>query len=269
MDCIFDNFGQCDLDWPFVSAFSQTFRGGNLANTSSVNTKRDGTRSVNFSPFHFVDEVLSATELGLFISRHKILILSLIGVSIVGVFIHGAISYFQSQKYGQYRDQLHAFSQNELPQFEKEELDAQALLQKYEELTAAMGSFPGLAHQHLRMADALTKRDAITEAQGILEKGLALSRSPYLRYLYATRLAALFENRGNPGDHARAIEHLQSLLAGSVRLLESKTYLDLGRLYRLQGDNDKARASFEWVAENASEAEYEFKKMAQLYLSEL
>ncbi len=184
---------------------------------------------------------------------------------VAGVFIHGAISYVQSQNYGQYRDQLFAFSQNELTQFEKKELEATALLQKYEEVVAGMGSFPGLAHQHLKVADALLEQNAATEAQTLLEKGLTLSSSkPYLHYLYATRLAVLYENSG---EYDRAIESLQGLLSGSVRPLEGKIYLDMGRLYHLKGDKDKAKVSFEWVAEQSSE--YELKKMAKLYLSEL
>ena len=191
--------------------------------------------------------------------------ISLVVVVIAGVFIHGAVSYVQSQNYGRYRDQLFTFSQSELPQFEKKELDATAFLQKYEEIVAGMGSFPGLAHQHLKVADALLEQNAATEAQTLLEKGLSLSSSkPYLRYLYVARLAVLYENRG---EYDRAIESLQGLLSGSVRPLEGKIYLDLGRLYHLKGDKDKARVSFEWVAEQSSE--YELKKMAKLYLSEL
>ena len=49
--------------------------------------------------------------------------------------------------------------------------------------------------------------------------------------------------------------------------MESKTQLDLGRLYKAKGDKTKAREYFEKVTANVTQAE--FAKLAKLYLSEL
>ncbi len=211
-----------------------------------------------------VDEVLRETELGTFIFRHKILVIFFFGAIVLGVFGYGIFSHFQSKRYAKYGNELFIFSQNELLQFEKKKLSVSALVKKYEEITSTMGSYPGLAYQNLRVADLLIKQGAFTQAQGILEKGFQIFTRPYMRYFYATRLAVLYEDQG---EYDKAIECLQGLLSGPARFLEGKIYLDLGRLQQLKGDKAKAKASFEWVVEKASEEE--FRKMAKLYLSGL
>ena len=83
-------------------------------------------------------------------------------------------------------------------------------------------------------------------------------------YFLRMRAAVLAENLNKLDE---ALKHLNTLISGSIKYMEDKIYLDLGRLQLKTGDTEKAKSSFQHVIDNGKEEE--FKKMAKLYLSEL
>ena len=196
----------------------------------------------------------------------KLFIFAIVGAIflLVGILGFGAHFFFQKQKGIQYADQLFLFFQEELPKWEEEKRPVSFLEKEYEAVTKTMEGHEGLVFSHLQMANLFTKKKAFPEAQALLERGFQAFPAPVPRYFYATRLAILHENKR---EYAKAIEYLQGLLQGPSPFLKGKIYLDIGRLQRLQGNIEKAKLSFEWASEKASDKA--FRRMALLYLSEL
>jgi len=102
------------------------------------------------------------------------------------------------------------------------------------------------------------------EAYALATKSMDKISNAYTDYFIGIRAAALAENLGN---NQEALDILNRLISSSVKYMEDKIYLDLGRLQLKTGDKEKAKSSFQYVIDKGKEEE--FKKMARLYMSEL
>ena len=199
-----------------------------------------------------------------YILRYKGLIIGVAVVGLLGFLGYGLFNHFQSKDYARYSNQIFDFEQNTLPDLKEKKLSVKNFIIRYRELAGPMGNFSGLAQVQLQSVDLLLEQGAMTEASELLKKGLGMFKNPFVRPLFATRLAGIMEDQKR---YPEAIEILQNLLSNSKGFLEYKAYLDLGRLYLLTGNKEKAKTSFTWVVQKSSERE--LKKMAQLYLDDL
>jgi tetratricopeptide (TPR) repeat protein len=105
--------------------------------------------------------------------------------------------------------------------------------------------------------------DAAKKVMVILQKHY-LHKNSYIDYSIYVRQAVLDEDAK---DYKGAIKSLNAVLSLPVKIMEAKTYLDLGRLYIKVGNREKAKSSLFYVVDNF--AGEEFAKLAHLYLAQL
>jgi len=211
-----------------------------------------------------IDKELKATSFGAWIAENKSLSISVIVLILVGVIGFGIFNHFQTKKNNEYAGVLFEFSQNELSQFREDKLDASSLVAKYNEVSSEMGSFDGAASFSIEVIDSLMDKGNNEQAYQLATQSLDKISNAQAQYFIGMRAAVLAENLGKDQE---ALGHLNSLISSSVKYMEDKIYLDLGRLQFKTGDSEKAKSSFQHVIDNGKEEE--FKKMARLYLSEL
>jgi len=211
-----------------------------------------------------IDGELNETSLGGWIAEHKSLTISIVVLIFASVLGFGVFNHFQTKKNNEYAGKLFAFTQNELVQFREGKLDASELVKKYDALLAPMGSFAGATSYTIELINGLSEKEQFAQAYAVAHEALNHTSNAQDKYFVGIRAAALAENLGK---NKEALKLLNTLISGSIKYMEDKIYLDLGRLQLKTGDMKKAKSSFQYVIDNGKEEE--FKKMARLYLSEL
>jgi predicted negative regulator of RcsB-dependent stress response len=210
-----------------------------------------------------VDEVLKQTELGAFIAEHKVTVLGIIVLLIAGVIGFGVYQQFSNTRSTEFDDKLYAFEQGALKDFIENKINDEEMVKRFLETRAPMGNYIGAQPVTLGISDLLIEKGHKDRALPLVE-GVFQNGSAYLRDLAGFRLSALYEDLGKNDE---AIKVLEAMAASSVKLMEEKVYLDLGRLYLARGDKEKASGQFQYVIDNSQEVE--FTKIARLYLSEI
>lgn len=206
------------------------------------------------------DRQLSQTELGSFVARHKggfIALLIIIALSIVGFGIYSVRSMKLDDANAA---KVFAFTDGPLKEFRDKKIDLAKVSEDFAILMNEVGSFNGAVPSALELSDLFIERGHKDEALKVLVE-MGSIKNPVSKYFVNLRLAALYEDLGKNDE---AIASLEALLNGP-KLLEEKVYLDLGRLYLVKGDKEKAKRNFEYVEKNM--AQEEFKKLAKYYLS--
>lgn len=209
-------------------------------------------------------EALNQTEVGAFLAKHLKLILSLIVLIIVGLIGWAIYSYQMDQKRLAASEVMFEFRQETLAPFKEGTLSIEQTVGRFEtafeKTSGTLVGFPTL----IDLADELVAQGELEAALSALNMAPDLSGMPYAQYFLATRKAVVLEDLG---QNQEALLVLEQLRDSSAQLLSDKVYLDLGRLYRANGELDKARASFQHVLDNM--AQNEFATLARLYLNEL
>ena len=230
--------------------------------TTTTNTQAPGqAEPVNTQA---IDSELQETSFGAWIAKNKSLTIGIVVAIFLGLVGYGIFNHFQTKKNNENATALYNFTQTELVQFREGKLEAKALVEKYESLWAPMGSFAGAGSFTVEVVDALTKKGNNEAAYALASKAFDEVSNAQAKFLLGMRAAVLAENLSKDKE---ALSILNKLISGSVKYMEDKIYLDLGRLQLKTGDTQKAKTSFQYVIDNGKEEE--FKKMARLYLSEL
>lgn len=212
-----------------------------------------------------VEQVLQQTEVGSALMRYKNLLIGLAVAAILGVFVWGGYSHYASKNALEAQTIALNFTQNEVRSFAEGKLDAPALASGLKEVLKKSSSLE-LLPLTLAVSDLLLSRGKSVESLEVLEmanKEFA-SKNPYTAHFVLTRLAVAYEDSGKDKE---AIEVLEKLNNSSLKILEGKNYLDLGRLYLKTGDKDKARKNLEHVVDKFASGDYS--RMARIYLSEM
>ncbi|MCO4793505.1 MAG: tetratricopeptide repeat protein [Bacteriovoracaceae bacterium] len=211
-----------------------------------------------------LDDQLKQTEIGAWIAERKGLAITLVVLILCGVIGWGI---FQNQMEGSNNKKagvVYAFTQSSLKDFSDKKIEVAALMTAHQKLHNDLSGFKGLFTNDLIVADHLVKVGNNNEAKKVLEGALPLAKDAVQAYLVRSRMAVVYEDLG---EFKNAISVLEDLNSSQTKLMESKNYLDLGRLYMAVGMKDKAKVNFEYVLNNM--AQDEFAKLAKLYLSEL
>lgn len=211
-----------------------------------------------------LEKQLKETEIGSWIAEHKALAISLVVVIIVGVIGWGVFQMQSESSNNEKAGAVYQFTEGALKQFTEKKLDAAGLVDANKKLHKDLGNFKGLFHSDILVADQLSSAGHLKEAAGVLEQLLKKTSDNFQTYMVRVRLAVVYEDLG---EYQKAITVLESLNASQTKLMESKNYLDLGRLYMVIGAKDKAKVNFEYVLNNM--AQDEFAKLAKLYLGEM
>jgi predicted negative regulator of RcsB-dependent stress response len=211
-----------------------------------------------------LDDQLKQTEIGEWIAENKNLAISLVVVVILAVIGWGVYQMQLDSSNNEKAGVVFKFTESSLKQYSDKKIDVSALIAAHSKLHKDVSGFKGLFATDLLVADQLMANGKNMEAKGVLEKTLKLADDAVQAYLVRTRLAVAYEDLG---EYKNAIAVLEEVNNSKVKLMESKTYLDLGRYYLAVGQKDKAKVNFQYVLNNM--AQDEFAKLAKLYLSEM
>ena len=207
-----------------------------------------------------IDETLRESGMGTLIADNKNLFLILIAIILVGVLAAGFYSVQRDSAKAGLSSQVYEFQKVNLIKLTEKKMSVTDYLTGFNTLYTNVDGFEGIAPLLIASADEMIKLGNLNEAKTLLEKGTELGND-FVQYFISLRLAVVYEDLGSVDDAIKTLEGL------SLSLMESKTQLDLGRLYRAKGDKTKAKEYFEKVSSNITQAE--FSKLAKLYLSEL
>jgi predicted negative regulator of RcsB-dependent stress response len=211
-----------------------------------------------------LDDQLKQTEIGEWIAENKNLAISLVLIIVLAVIGWGVYQMQVESSNNEKAGVVFKFTESSLKQFSDKKIDAAALVAAHSKLHKDVSGFKGLFATDLLVADQLMAKGNNDEAKAILEKTITLAEDAVQAYLVRTRLAVVYEDLG---EYKNAISVLEEVNNSQMKLMEAKTYLDLGRFYLAIGQKDKAKVNFEYVLNNM--AQDEFAKLAKLYLSEM
>lgn len=209
-------------------------------------------------------DALNQTEVGAFIAKHLVLFISLIVLLIFGVIGWGVYTYQGQQKNAVYAQAVHEFTQDSFTKFELNNLSVEEFLKGYEALVAETEGSIVLAPLAVQASDVLLSKSLWEQALQVLAPLEKHKNDPFVHFFVATRQAVAYEDLGS---YDKAITVLENLNTSSVKMMEDKVYLDLGRLYMRTGNTEKARLSFEHVTKVMAQSE--FSALAHLYLNQL
>jgi predicted negative regulator of RcsB-dependent stress response len=209
-------------------------------------------------------DALNQTEIGAFIAKHLVLFIALVAIVVFGVIGWGVYQYQQQQKTTVYAQAVHEFTQETFTKFELENISVAEFMSSYETLAAQTQYSIVLAPLAVQASDVLLSKGLWDDALKVLAPLEKHKRDPFVHFFVATRQAAAYEDLGL---YAEAIRVLESLNSSSVKMMQDKVFLDLGRLYMRTGNTEKARLSFEHVTKVMAQSE--FSALAHLYLNQL
>ena len=202
-----------------------------------------------------------------FFSKYKIPIISLVGIAIFGILFFGWFSNYKETKNEEFSKKIYQFSLSDANSIDRKKFDVGSYVNSVKDLFRDTEGFEGIFPLLLSSADKLFQKGDLKESLELLllgEENFA-SSNPYKAFFIRSRLAAVYEDLGSL---AKSSEVLKKLLKSPVKLMELKVYLDLGRLYLKQGNQDKAKTTFQYVVDNGRMGD-EVTKVAKLYLSDL
>ncbi|PIK15948.1 tetratricopeptide repeat protein [Halobacteriovorax sp. JY17] len=213
------------------------------------------------TPHNPVDEALYETELGAFIAKNKSSVIGLVVLIILGVFAWGGYVAYKSSQNDKLGAVVYEFKAKSFDSLVTKKIAPADYTKGYLEMASKVGSFVGLTPLAINSSDELTKQGDLEGSLKVLETVKDQS-NPYIIYFIHSRMAVNHEDLGNVD---KAIADLEKIVKANVKVMESKTYLDLGRLYLKKGEKAKAKTNFQYVIDNLGQAE--FVKLAKLYLA--
>lgn len=212
-----------------------------------------------------LDQTLNKTELGHVINENKNAIL-IAGAVIVAVIIGIAVyKHFDNKAEKANLNKAYSIQTSVIDPFLQDELKAAEAVDQIKNIDAEIVGNPNLAPAIFEAVNKLLKEEKTQEAVAILSDWHEVFPSgSYLRFFSGLRLAPLHENAGQP---EKAIAVYESLVKGDHDILESRVYLELGRLYLEAGQGEKAKSFFNHILKNHETSEEA--KFSRLYLQQL
>lgn len=212
-----------------------------------------------------LDQTLDKTDFGHFLHTHKTLVIIFFLLIVVGT---AGFSIYRSQS-EESREQglseIFKFTTTKFAEFQTKKISKDEILASYNALNPKVLKNPGIFALATDLAFELKNQGANEEAIKVLESALGnYSNSNYAYYLISSNLAVLYEDAGQLD---KAISTLENLTKSKVKVMESKTYFDLGRIYKLKGDMNNASVNLNYVVTNFASDEYA--KLAKIYMSEM
>lgn len=208
------------------------------------------------------ESALRETEIGEFILKYKKAILGIFLVLIVTILAMVAVSYRNKENNKKWSEQIYSFKTDVFKNYSDKKTESSKLKEQFEKMMDGMKGEQISLLPLIEVVDELYKNKESAMALDFLSRyGTdSLKKDPVSLYLVNSRMATLLEESG---EVDQAIVYLERLLSSPVKIMESKTVLDLGRLYLKKGDKEKAQAQFQFVIDNTTQQD--LVKLARLY----
>ena len=200
-------------------------------------------------------------------SKYKIPIIALVAAVVLGIIGYGLLSNHKENKNEEFGKKVYSFTQAHSAKLEKETYDVASYIVSFKALLKDVEGFEGAFPLLLSSADKMMQKGDLKESLDLLQLGETQysNSNAYKAFFVRIRLAALYEDMGKFNESYKV---LQDLLKSPVKLLESKVYLDLGRIHLKRGEKEKAKTTFQYVIDNGKSGD-DVVKMARLYMSNM
>jgi len=204
-------------------------------------------------------------DLADFFAEYKWWVIGIILV-VVGVVTQGIVKNSKETNNAKFSDKVFLFNKNTSKAFIDKKIKAGEYSNKVLALLTEMkGSKMGVPLV-LKGSENLLKNGHLMEAKAVLEKGHKLysKSNKFVRFLINSRLASIYEDKEKYQD---AITLLEELIKKGETFMPGKVHLDLGRLYKIMGNKEKAKGNLQHVVDSINDKE--LVKLAKIYLAEL
>ena len=212
-------------------------------------------------------------DLTQWVLKFKVPFISAVALILVLVLGVGIYHYYQEHQQDKYAEMIYQFEQNDWkklqeakPELSPGKIEITAFSEQFRKLAQQVKHSVVLIPLVLKIADTFLEKQQYQESKEFLDYAAnkLVGKNVYTNYFIRSRLAVVNENLG---DYAGAISQLEKLNQQQSKILEAKTYLDLGRLYLLTKQMEQAKTSFEYLVEKFADDEYG--KLAKIYLQQL
>jgi len=217
------------------------------------------------APEATLQQTLDKTDFGHWMFEHRKSFIAAVIVAFIGA--SGVLLYKQLQikKAQEHSAAVHDFEvkvANELRAGKVTPADFQT---KYQALPQEVKASPSMLPVALQSAIYLDEKGESAMALSVLNELTAAmgAKSPFY-VTVAHTFAALAEKNGKPDE---AIATLENYIAQGHKVMQTKAYLDLGRLYLAKNDTARAKKNFDYIV--ANHPNDELAKMARMYLQQM
>lgn len=216
------------------------------------------------TPNRNINQIIDDGDVGSIVTKNKNVLIAIIAAIVVAVVGFGIYSSFADKSKAEFNSKIYSFETSVLKSF-NDKSDPKAMVLGVSNLHKEIGNYSGLIPVVIKSADLLMETNHLNESLEVLSTGLSAAKNDYAEYFILSRMAVVQEDLG---QNQAAIDTIEKMNAKSVKILDGKNYLDLGRLYLKMGNKEKAKASFTYVVEKTKD-ESEFVKLAKLYLTKM
>ncbi len=213
-----------------------------------------------------VDDLLQQTEIGSIISKNKTAVISGVVLLLLLVVGYGFFSTYQGKVAQEVNNVSYRFATDVLTTLESKKLTPGKYVAQLEKMAKKVSYHEVLIPLFFKSMDELYKQGDLIAAEKVMDivtKNYAKKNS-YLDYFIYVRKVAILEDQKK---YSEAVAILDKMVALPVKLMEAKTYLDLGRLYIKMGNKEKAKTALFYVIDNFTNEE--FAKVARIYLAQI
>lgn len=212
-----------------------------------------------------LDQTFNKTDFGHFIATNKTAVLATMIFLLVGALGFSFYRNSAAEADQKTLNEIYTFNQTKLQAFGAKKMTKEELVAAYKGLDSnvlkSQSVFPLATDVAMALREAGDIAGAIEVMAPVLNN---FSTSNYGYYFAAVNLAALYEDNN---ELDKAIATLENLTKAKVKVMEAKTYFDLGRIYKVKGDANNARLNFNYVISNF--AQDDFAKLSKIYLMEM
>lgn len=157
---------------------------------------------------------------------------------------------------------VYLFSENVLKAFSDKKIEEDKVISAFRTLVSEVSTKEAIVPVALELSNLVTNKSAATAE--LLNLHTILKPQDKGRDLISIQLASLYEDNG---EAQKSIEILEKQKAQAPEYLAEYIYLNLGRLYIVVGNNDKAKSELTYLTEKFKDSEEA--KLAAIMLSEL
>lgn len=217
------------------------------------------------APEATLQQTLDKTDFGHWMYEHRKSFIAAVIVAFVGASGLLLFKQMQHKKAQEASAGVHQFEMAVAAELRAGKVTPAEFDAKYKALPAELKASPSMLPVALQTATYLDGKGESVMAEGVLKDVVtAIGAKSPLYVLVAHSYAALAEKNGKADE---AIKTLEAYIAEGHKVMLTKAYLDLGRLYLAKNDSAKAKANFDYII--ANQPNDELAKMARMYLQQI
>ncbi len=221
--------------------------------------------SKKVSPEQDLQQNLEKTEIGQMIEKYKNLAFAAVALALSIVVAVVVYNQYTESRNSVVSKLAYQFEEGPLVDYKNKKIKSNEFISAIEKFQEESKGHNGFITVLLRATQELkTQKDGHLIIDLINKTYEQQKKNKFFGFFLGITLATLYEDKG---ELDQAISLLEGLVSFNDKFLGSKLYLDLGRLYKIKGNKDKAKLNFNYIVENFPQDD--MAKLARIYVNEL